>query len=233
MIRKNNSKLRNCLTSIVGAGALGLSVFGGIQDSYAKTDPNYMEGRIIVQKEVPDLPIQIPQQLIQQTPDFYKDPHKEFEFYRNTYIALAEDGIIDSKDVEKLEYVLGKTVEEIGSKIYNKHGTLRDTFPENVEGMEYTKLFIKMKQRDLGELRAHLKLKEEWLESKAVKGNFWNYGTGLFFYLGPTNNGNIEESSQYAGGIYLENGKSSIGLEKLFDGSFYRHVSKRSVEKGT
>ncbi len=140
------------------------------------------------EKDNPLKEISLPDKLTQQGEDFYKNPEKEFEVYKRKYLGLVLDGVIDSKDVEQLEVVLRKTLEEVDGKIHGGNG-LKETFP-TAEGSEYLKL-VRVMKADLGELQEHLALKKEWLNSYA-EGKFWNYGTGAWFYLRRVAEGNVK-----------------------------------------
>ena len=136
------------------------------------------------------------EKLTQQGDDFYKDAVKEYNAYQRTYITLARDGRIDSKDVAELEKILGQTVKEIDAKLLDNNGKLKK--PAIVESMvKFLRAYESMNS-DLKLFQKHLRLKEEWLSGYAAKGDFWNYGTGLGFYGGRTNNGaadrNVDEN---------------------------------------
>jgi len=211
-------------SAAIYAGSLGL-----IQPTYAQNRAD-----AFAQERTE---ITLPEKLTQEGDEFYKDPHKEFEFYRNTYRSLARDGVIDGNDVESLEFVLNKTLEEINGKIYNQHGGLKESIPTGIETKAYLKFIGEMK-KDLGELKTHLERKEKWSNSNAAQGKFWNYGSGLCFYSGSNDNGNTENAVNYIGGqrglpkTFIDNPVYKIHDELLLGGEGFKtpEVKKPSDE---
>ncbi len=165
------------------------------------------------EKDNPLKEITIPEKLTQQTEDFYKTPEKEFIFYKTAYTEAIGDGVIDSKDVEQLEGILRRTLEEMQKKVYDKGEIKFLSLPDIAA---YRDLYRK-RFEDLKELQKHLELKKEWLASDACQGKFWNYGTGLFMYWDASDNGNITLTGHPS--LFNEGYK---GLEAVFKDNFYK-----------
>lgn len=208
-------------SAAIYAGSLGL-----IQPTYAQNRAD-----AFVQERTE---ITLPEKLTQEGDEFYKDPHKEFEFYRNTYRSLAKDGVIDSNDIESLEFVLNKTLGEINGKIYNQHGVLKDSIPSGIETKAYLK-FLAVMQKDLDELRVHLRRKEKWSNTDAVQGKFWHYGSGLGFYSGHNDNGNTGMAVNFMLGhrglpdIFIENPVYKTNDELLLGGEGFKSPTTPSL----
>jgi hypothetical protein len=204
MIRKN-SGIKETLRNILIAGTLGLSSFGAISPSYSQ------ETNILKKSEFVEAPLE--EKLTQQGDNFYKDSLKEYDVYKKTYINLARDGRIDSKDIKELEKILSKTIKEIDSKLFDNNGNLKK--PDLAEALvEYLRDYETMNY-DLKLLQKHLSLKEKWLSEDAVKGSFWNYGTGLGFYWNGISNGTV----------HMQGYKKS-GMDALVN---YPHGIRRSI----
>lgn len=136
-----------------------------------------------------DLPVPLPSPLTQQSEDFYKNPLKEFGAYRDVYFALAKDGVIDGKDISKLEYVLSKTLGEVHSKVESKDKSFLDEMVNSVEGRYYVDFVKEMDLEHLNTFQNHLELKRRWDQNKAPNKEFIHYGSGVCFYAPENQNG--------------------------------------------
>lgn len=162
---------------------------------------------------------QLPSPLTQTNADFYLRPEKEFEFYRNTYIQLAEDGVIDIKDTRTLEHVLRTTIEEIDSKVKLQKINVVDYIHQAETSQAVNDYFEYLRREKKGclEMHEHLKLYEEWKNSDAVKGKFLHYGTGIAFRISNANEGNTEDSfCEFSYPLFLANGEQARGLPAIF-----------------
>ena len=114
-----------------------------------------------------------------------QDPRREFLKYRNAYIDCSRDGLIDSKDLEGLEKILVKTLDEIEKKMTDSNGQIKKHLLESQEGPNYIKFCEGMKN-DWSLIRKHLQLRDKWLKSSAYNGDYINYGIGCIIYFKKT-----------------------------------------------
>jgi len=173
------------------AGSLALATLG-VGLGYVALGMNYTRSHPQVDRSVESVELEefkasLPDKLTQEGDEFYKNPHKEFRAYRQVFSRMAEDGMIDNKELTKLEVVLDRTMDEIDNKMYDGLGMIRKSFPETSEGDEYGKI-VNEGRMDLKSIREHLERRENWRNNDAAKGKFVNHGSGLVYYIGLDDN---------------------------------------------
>lgn len=153
-------KYRNII-GLVQVAALG-SLLGAVSctpetvEKYSDKVPELIENGIIT----------MPEHLTQRTDDFYTHPEKEFDFYRKMYVQLTYDGELNSKEIEGLEFVLRKTLEEMDQKV------------QDGDQMRNYLNFRQQMKDGHAKLLEYLQRKDTWLE---LRDEYWNQGAGMAY----------------------------------------------------
>ncbi len=132
----------------------------------------------------------LPERLTPKEP-IYDKPKQEFLIYSRAYERFTTDDELSTGEIEALEYILDRLVEEIGKKSEE----LWDINAIRSEAeQKYVTYVLGIKSTDLKELRLHLEKKEEWLASTVDR--YWHHGSGKIVNLSTPYTGNIHKQDR-------------------------------------
>lgn len=138
--------------------------------AYAVTIPGSGSGS--AEQKIPYTDIVMPEHLTQQTDDFYRNPEKDFDYYQSLFAVLSDDGVIDFKDAETLEFILSRTIEEI------EHKPAQASV--SVDWAKYN-VYVSARKKDLQKLRNYIDDCNYWRE---LPERIWHPGLDVIHIEG-------------------------------------------------